>query len=165
MMARSRREAREIEATWKWVNREWQRRIVPLFHRQTAPEPNAESIAFVGNRRRCSKPGLGRTDFLRPWHVLTAARARRNELKPRIGAPSIENFDSLGALIKEAGLSRELSILWDGHALYIERKDGKRVQIKSKTLGTHARWLFVEAVEALTNPSRRKEVQERLGLS
>src|ERR1039458_839516 len=90
-MARDKQEARAIEAAWKWIDRNWERLIVPLFHNKPLPERSSK----FPTSKSC-KPY--QADFLKPWEALARVIARHVPKSDQIPAPSLEKPDNLGAL-------------------------------------------------------------------
>jgi len=148
-MARDKQEARAIEAAWKWIDREWERLIVPLFHDKSLPERNSK----LPTSKSC------RTDFLKPWEALARVLARHVPKADQIPAPSLEKPDNLRALTRQAGLRPDVSLEWDGHSLCL-RVCGQGASASPKPCLIIQGCTLTEAIEALHDPSIRECVPE-----
>lgn len=70
-----------IEATWKWIDRNWATRILPLFHMERPPvAPSRENAA-------AAKKSTAR--LVSPWDALRKASAREKPKTDWIHAPSL----------------------------------------------------------------------------
>jgi hypothetical protein len=155
-MARDKQEARAIEAAWKWIDREWERLIVPLFHNKPLPERSPKFPTSKSCR-------TSQVDFLKPWEALARVIARHVPKSDQIPAPSLVKADNLGALAKEAGLRPDVSLGWDGRSLYL-RTNGQGTRGSSPALCAIIQGCTItEAVEVLHDPSLRECVPEFFG--
>jgi hypothetical protein len=159
-IARNKREACAIEAAWRWLDREFQRLIVPLFRLQEPPEPNGGRTPLANRPKATTQCS---TKFLRPWEALTDLRLRHQEqsklfcsLDRGQGVPNPpKKPNHLDALMREIGPN--ISLTWDGHALYIERADRKDL-----VLGIRSD-ILCEALDVLCDPSVQREARVSFG--
>ena len=75
--ARNDRHRDRLQAAWRWVDRNWESRIVPLFHQHHPPRP--VPVPAAPARNKASRKQEGR--LVPPWEVLQkiSQRPRRRE--------------------------------------------------------------------------------------
>ncbi|MCE5306803.1 MAG: hypothetical protein LLG20_04105 [Acidobacteriales bacterium] len=143
-MAASKEEAREIEAAWRWIDREWQRTIVPLFLHEQPPEEPADRRPTDAKRKQRS--------FIPPSEALKNILARRTPKPTGLmsGGPSLQvqrieprrdlsprpswqyRFED-GAGLR--GLRPNAFAVWDGSTMILARTDSSDgLAIQAKTL-------------------------------
>jgi hypothetical protein len=93
----------EIEAAWKWIDRNWRDRIAPLFQLEYPPS-TAKPAKALKNKSAAR--------FTPPWEAIRDAAARGRQGQDWITAPSI---------IQERNDLRRYTILQPG--TYIWRRD------------------------------------------
>ncbi len=150
--AKSREESREIESAWKWVDREWDGRIVPLFRKEkppgvTGPENGALPVKTIRALR----------GFVAPGQALSQISERRSPKSDLTPAPSIEKRDRLRLLTESVGLREEVRVAWNGRSLSLtidgpDRWTRRGLAIETDTLD--------EAIDALREIAEDGSVPE-----
>jgi hypothetical protein len=134
-MAKSNAEAREIESAWKWIDREWDSRIAPLFHRE---KPPVIAVARSGPR-----PARGRKGFIAPWEAIReACEPRHRNGTDLICSPGLRQASEVAEeIVRSLHLPAGISIAFAGgnhygvRALLKERAADRSLLIEGDTMG------------------------------
>ncbi len=137
--ARSTREAREIQAAWKWIDRHYQDRIAPLFQTEKAPAVEAchhEPKTAPSHRSAFVRPGdalknsINRQRSIAPLDLISAGPSLKisysNTPRPDYspGFKFVDGFRLRGDVYME----------WDGLCLVLGRYDGdSALQVEADT--------------------------------
>jgi hypothetical protein len=149
--AKSKQEARKIEAAWKWIDREWDTRVVPLLRRERPPEATGES-----DGARSAETARTQKGFIEPGEVLARISGRGS---PKLDAPSIQKGDRLRVLTESIGLRPEVRIGWNGNSLSLSIGTPDK-NSKQKTFTIDGLDGFDEAVEMLREIAEDGEAPE-----
>jgi hypothetical protein len=133
-MAKSKKEAFEMQSAWKWIDREWDSRVVPLFHRGQPPD-----LAVANSRAR---PACCPKSFIAPWEAIRkACEPKHRDDGDLICSPSLEQASEVtDEIVRSLRLPSGISISLTGdrfcgvRAVLLERSTGRTLRIERVTM-------------------------------